>query len=125
MTCLLLHAGLAATGRSRVMMWLLLCPALQIRLKTSGVDLLAWMKDAERGAHMASSSSRLQVAAKAILAAGTKSLTHLSTYVERYQLLLQTLLQEAGPEVRSLPLPCPSHVAAAAVHMLQCLSAWL
>ena len=70
----------------------------QVRLKTPSNAMLAWMREGEQE-QLQSAKGRLHIAAKTILTAGAKSLTHTSTYVERYQALLRELLADVGPEV--------------------------
>lgn len=89
--------------------WALRCRGgahVQIRMKLPSEAMLAWLREqAGLQPQLASADSRLRIVAKAILTAGAKSLTHLSTYLQRYQPLLGDLLQDAGPQVRQGPAP--------------------
>lgn len=75
-------------------------PALQIRLKPSTDVLLAWLQqDGQEHAQLHAPGGRLRIAAKALLTVGAKSLTHLTTFIGRYRMVLQALLQAHDTEV--------------------------
>lgn len=62
--------------------------------------ILAWLAEQDLGAELGGSEGVLRMLLRVLLVAGAKSFTHMITALERYSLVLQTLLAQTGPQVR-------------------------
>ena len=74
--------------------------------------VLAWIAEQDVGAELGGSEGVLRMVLRVLLVAGAKSFTHMITALERYCLVLQTLLAQTGPQVRWKRRPVtsgPSH----------------
>lgn len=74
---------------------------MQIKQKTTSPALLDWLKQTEHEARspLADPSGRLTACAKALFVAGSKSLTHSDTYLQRYRELMQALQADVTAQV--------------------------
>lgn len=88
------------------------CRAVQIKQKTNSPALLEWLKQTEHEASspLASATGRLNACAKALFLAGSKSLTHSDTYLQRYRDLIHALQADVPAQVRFLGAIARGHV---------------
>ena len=75
--------------------------------------ILAWVAEQNLEAELGGGQGVLRMVLRALLVAGAKSFTHMITALERYCLVLQTLLAQTGPQV------CWQHCTAT-LHMAPC-----
>lgn len=78
---------------------------VQIRGKRTAPDLLQFLEDADMRLRLGTPGT-LRAVARSLMIGGSKSLTHMSIVLERYQSVLDVLLRELqespGAEVRRL-----------------------
>lgn len=79
---------------------------MQIKGKVGHEALRAWIEGGDLVAAVGGPAGACATVARALLVAGSKSFTHTVIALERYQPLLEHLLQEAGAEVCTLTSPC-------------------
>ena len=72
---------------------------LQVKHKVTSEGILAWVAEQNLDAELGGSQGVLRMVLRALLVAGAKSFTHMITALERYCLVLQTLLAQTGPQV--------------------------
>ena len=80
---------------------------MQVKHKVMSEGVLAWIGKQGLEGELGGPRGVLSMVLRALLVAGAKSFTHMITALERYCLVLQTLLAQAGAEVRR-----PSHLPA-------------
>jgi nuclear cap-binding protein subunit 1 len=88
---------------------------LQVKHKVMSEGILAWISEQGLQAELGGQQGVLRMVLRALLVAGAKSFTHMITALERYCLVLQTLLAETGPQV--LPSSSFSHMVCPAVRL--------
>ena len=83
--------------------WLKSCSALpllrQVKHKVTSEGILAWVAEQSLEGELGGAQGVLRMVLRALLVAGAKSFTHMITALERYCLVLQTLLAQTGPQV--------------------------
>ena len=79
----------------------------------SSADVLAWLRDSGLRAELpGGAAAALRAVARAVLAAGAKTPTHLNVMVERYGELLRTLVEEADAEAAAADAGAADELAA-------------
>ena len=73
--------------------------ALQIRQKRGSSGVIEWALDQGLGDDALRWGKLLRSCVAAILTAGAKTITHMDTYVARYEALMRFLLLKAGSQV--------------------------
>ena len=72
---------------------------MQVKHKVMSEGVLAWIGEQGLEGELGGPGGVLSMVLRALLVAGAKSFTHMITALERYCLVLQTLLAQAGAEV--------------------------
>ena len=93
----------------------------QVKHKVMSEGVLAWIGEQGLEEELGGPRGVLSMVLRALLVAGAKSFTHMITALERYCLVLQTLLAQAGLEVC-----CLSHlpVTVLTMDLLASTRAW-
>ena len=71
----------------------------QIRLKRGSSSIIEWALGQGLGEDKGQWQELLRAVAAAILTAGAKTITHMATYVERFEALLRFLMLKCPPQV--------------------------
>ena len=71
----------------------------QVKHKVTSEGILAWVAEQSLEAELGGGQGVLRMVLRALLVAGAKSFTHMITALERYCLVLQTLLAQTGSQV--------------------------
>ena len=95
---------------------------MQVKHKVMSEGVLAWIGEQGLEAELGGPKGVLSMVLRALLVAGAKSFTHMITALERYCLVLQTLLAQTGAEVCWL-----EHLSATVLKLklLALMRAWL
>ena len=80
-------------------------PRLQIRQKKGSSSIIEWALDQGLEEDQSQWQELLRAVATAILTAGAKTITHMATYVERFEALVRFLLLKSPPLVTPLDRP--------------------
>lgn len=72
---------------------------VQVKHKVMSEGILAWIAEQGLEGELGGPQGVLRMVLRALLVAGSKSFTHMITALERYCLILQTLLAQTGPQV--------------------------
>ena len=78
---------------------------VQVKHKVMSEGILAWIAEQGLEGELGGPQGVLRMVLRALLVAGSKSFTHMITALERYCLILQTLLAQTGPQVLGPALP--------------------